>query len=391
MSDACTAFTGAKIFDGVGMHSGMALLVNGAHVGRMVDKKDIPSGTREVLLSGGILAPGYVDLQVNGGGGEMFNHSPSVQTLRVMSAAHARIGATSILPTLITDTPEHTRAAINAVAEAVASDVPGVEGLHLEGPHLSLARKGAHDPALIRPMNDEDLNALIDAARHLPVLMVTIAPESVTLEQMKILCNAGIILSLGHSDANYADCQAAAKAGVSCATHLFNAMSQLTNREPGLVGAAVGLGELSCGLIADLIHVHPQSIAAAMRAKCGPGRVFLVSDAMATAGSDISWFALNGRRIERHGDKLSLPDGTLAGAHLELTTAVRNMVNTVGTDLCCALEMATSVPAELIGRGEMIGTLNPGAIANLVHIGDDLSLQQTWVRGKPVEVACENA
>ncbi len=376
------ALTGAEIFDGERMHRGKTLLLDGERVAAIADK--VPDGTENRRLDGGILSPGFVDLQVNGGGGVMFNDAPTVETLRIMADAHARLGATSILPTLITDRPEITRAAIAAVYDAQAQGVAGIAGLHLEGPHLSLARKGAHDPALIRPMRENDLDLLLAAARQLPVLKVTIAPESVTPAQMRALADAGILLSLGHSDAGFAACAEAADHGARCVTHLFNAMSQLGSREPGLVGAALECGALSAGLIADLVHVHPRTIAAALRAKRGPGRVFLVSDAMATAGSDITAFTLNGREIRRAGGRLTLADGTLAGADLDLTRALRNIMTAADLDLPGALAMATTIPATLIGCDNRIGRLTPGARADILHLSDDLHLRAVWRGGAPL-------
>lgn len=375
------AYLASAIFDGSAMHRDAALLIQGSQSLGVVPRVDLPGDAAAQDLGGGIIAPGFVDLQVNGGGGVMLNSDQSVDALATMARAHARIGATSILPTLITDTPDHTAAAIEATIAAIAAGVPGVEGLHLEGPHLSQSRKGAHDPALIRPMQPADLDRLIAAAARLPVLKLTVAPENVTTDQMRALAAAGVLISLGHSDAPYADCVAAAGAGARCVTHLFNAMGQLGNREPGLVGAALDLGDLSVGLIADMIHVHPASIATALRAKKGPGQIFLVSDSMATAGSDIAGFTLNGRWIARDGDRLSLEDGTLAGAHLELATAIRNMVNVVGIPLSQALAMATSVPAGVIGRQAQLGHLRAGAVANFVQLTDDLYLAGSWQNG----------
>ena len=286
MSSGSTAYLGARIFDGFEFHSDAALLASAGKVDRIVGVKEVPDRFHRVTLAGGTLAPGFVDLQVNGGGGVMFNDSPTVETLRTMAEAHFSLGTTSILPTLITDTPELTRAAIEAAVQAIQKGVPGIAGLHLEGPHISIARKGAHDPTLIRPMTEADLTLLIEAARRLPVLFCTIAPESVTPEQMRRLSDAGSILSLGHSDCSFATACDAADHGVKCVTHLFNAMSQMGHREPGIVGAALSRPDLSAGLIADLVHVHPEMIRIALVAKKRPGQIFLVSDAMAPAGTD---------------------------------------------------------------------------------------------------------
>ncbi|MBN9673786.1 N-acetylglucosamine-6-phosphate deacetylase [Roseibium aggregatum] len=381
MTSSRKAFVGAEIFDGSQFHEDAALVTGNGRVLGIQALNEVPGTTEKIVLDGGILAPGYVDLQVNGGGGVMFNSAPTVETLTRMAQAHARSGATSILPTLITDTPEVTARAVETVALA-ASKVPGIAGLHLEGPHLALSRKGAHDATLIRPMTAGDLDALVQAAKRLPVLKVTVAPEAVTLEQIRALSDAGVLVSIGHTDCCYSDLAAAAEAGARCVTHLFNAQSQLGNREPGVVGAALQLGALSAGLIADGIHVHPASMSVALHAKQGPGQIFLVSDAMATAGSDIDSFTLNGREIRRETNRLTLADGTLAGAHLDLTTAIRNVVELCGLPLEKALAMATSVPAALIGRDTDIGTLRPGARADMVLLSEDLELMSVYLNAE---------
>ncbi|MCE8511461.1 N-acetylglucosamine-6-phosphate deacetylase [Ruegeria pomeroyi] len=374
------ALSGARILTPEGVVDGHMLVIDAGRIQRIAPLGEIPDNARHLRLQGGWLAPGFVDLQVNGGGGVMLNNAPSVDSLRKMAQAHARIGATTILPTLITDTPAVVAAAITAVEMAVAGGVPGIAGLHLEGPHLALSRKGAHDPALIRVMEEEDLALLLEAARRLPLLKVTLATESVTPEQIRALTAAGVLVSLGHTDARFEDCRAAADAGAACVTHLFNAQSQMGNREPGVVGAALALGALSAGIIADGVHVHPASLGNAIRAKAGPGRVFLVSDSMATAGSDIDAFTLNGREIRRSGDRLSLADGTLAGAHLELAQAIRNVMAMAGLDVAAAVGMATRSPADLIGRVDL-GRLAPGARADLVHLDDQVALRRVWRDG----------
>jgi len=378
------ALSGARILTPEGAVEGHALLIEAGRIQGLAPLGEIPAKARHLRLQGGWLAPGFVDLQVNGGGGVMLNNAPRLDSLRKMSEAHARIGATTILPTLITDAPEVVAAAISAVEAAISSGVPGIAGLHLEGPHLAPSRKGAHDPALIRPMDDEDLATLLEAARRLPLLKVTLATESATPEQIRALSGAGVLVSLGHTDASFADCRAAAEAGAACVTHLFNAQSQMGNREPGVVGAALALGTLSAGIIADGIHVHPVSLRNAIRAKTGPGRVFLVSDSMATAGSDIAAFTLNGREIRRSGDRLTLADGTLAGAHLELAQALCNVVEMAGLDVGEAVSMATRYPADLIGRSDL-GRIAIGARADLVHLDEDLCLRRVWRDGLDLE------
>jgi N-acetylglucosamine-6-phosphate deacetylase len=342
-------FRNGPIFDGTHLLDAHALRFENGRAAFLGPAIPAPTSGHTIDLAGDILFPGFVDLQVNGGAGILFNTDPSTATLRRIAAAHRSLGVTAFLPTLITDTAEKTRAAIAAVEDALREGVPGIAGLHLEGPHLSVARKGAHDPDLIRPMEAEDLDTLLRATETLPLLKVTVAPETVSEDQVKTLARAGVLVSLGHSDADYETCRRYFAAGASCVTHLFNAMSQLGNREPGLVGAALASGEASAGLIADAVHVHPESIRTAWKAKTGPGRIFLVSDAMAVAGSDLTEFELGGRLIKRKNGILTLADGTLAGADLDLAKAVRTMVEKVGIDIACALQASTSIPAGLIG------------------------------------------
>lgn len=377
------ALIGPDIFDGKARHRGAALVLDGDQVGAILPLADLPAGMARCDLGPGLLAPGLVDLQVNGGGGRMFNEDQSPHCLGVIAEAHARLGTTAILPTLITDSPAHTAAAIAAVRQALAQGIPGIAGLHLEGPHLSTTRKGAHDPALIRAMTDEDLARLCQAARDLPALMVTLAVESVRPAQIAALVSAGAVVSLGHSDARYEDVVAAVRAGARSATHLFNAMSQLCNREPGLVGAVLDLGGLSAGLIADGHHVHPAAIRAALRAKQGPGAIYLVSDAMATVGSAAPGFLLNGRQILRQGGRLELADGTLAGADVDLLTCARNMTLWGGQSPDQALAMSSLLPATLMSLAGH-GHLHPGARADILLLGPEMDLKQVWRGGVPL-------
>ncbi|WP_413871065.1 N-acetylglucosamine-6-phosphate deacetylase [Albidovulum sp.] len=384
---ARTLFRGADIFDGDRLGPG-SLLVEGGRIAAILPADTAaPDRAGSVELGGGTLCPGFVDLQANGGGGVMFNDTPDVATLARIAGAHARLGTLTLLPTLVTDMPEITRAAVDAVSEAVARGVPGIAGLHLEGPHLSLARKGAHDPSLIRPMTGDDLGFLLEAARKLPRLLVTIAPESVATEQISEMAKAGIVVSLGHTDAGFDACRAAFAAGARVVTHLFNAMSQLGNREPGLVGAALVTGGVSAGLIADGIHVHPAAIRTALAAKAGPGGLFLVTDAMAPAGTGMRAFRLNGREIRREAGRLTLADGTLAGADLDMARALAVLTRDVGVAFDRALAMATSGPARILGRGDRHGKLAPGRAADFVHLAPDLSLASVW-RGGERLAAC---
>lgn len=374
-----TWLRGARVFDGTDLHHGLAVAIEDGCIAALVP--DAEAGVGEEL-GGGILAPGFIDLQVNGGGGIMLDGAATVDRIAAICAAHAGLGATGILPTLITDRPDATAAVLAAGIAAAEAGVPGFLGLHLEGPHLDPRRKGAHDPALIRPMEDADLRALTDAARRLPALAVTLAPSAVSLQQIAALTGAGVIVSLGHTDCTATEAEAAMAAGARMVTHLYNAMSQLGHRAPGLVGAALD-GAADCGLIADGHHVDPVAMRVALAAKgagSGGGRMFLVSDAMAVAGTDARSFTLGGRRILRAGGRLTLEDGTLAGADLSLPQAVARLVDLTGTPLPHALAMASRIPAEAIARPDL-GRIHPGGPADLVWLDDDLLLRGVWQGG----------
>lgn len=379
------ALTGARIFDGAAWHVGHTLLVADGRIAALVPDGAVDAATPRSRLDGGLLVPGFVDLQVNGGGGVQFNQEPTGEALATICRAHARLGTTALLATLITDTPAVGRAALAAGRAAAAAGLPGFLGLHLEGPHLAVARKGAHDAALIRPLAAADAEALAAARRGLPALLVTVAPEAAPAALIARLAEAGVTVSLGHSDADYAAAEAAIAAGATMVTHLFNAMSPLGHRAPGMVGAALESGAVSAGLIADGIHVDRHAIAIAVRAKRGPGRLFLVSDAMATLGTDLAGFTLNGRAVRRAGGRLTLADGTLAGADLDLLSAVRFMHREVGLALDEALRMAALYPAQAIGLAPRLGRLAPGSAASMVHLSDDLALRAAWVEGRPVD------
>lgn len=384
---ALTAITGARIFDGDLWHEHSALLISDGRIAAIASYRDVPAEARIVPMDGLSLVPGFVDLQVNGGGGVLLNERPDVEGIRTICAAHARFGTTALLPTLITDSVAVTTAAIDAGLAARAAAVPGFLGLHLEGPHLSIARKGAHDPAFIRPMEQEDLARTIAARTGLDALLMTLAPENATNEQIAALHAAGVTVSLGHSDCGHATAAAAVAAGAQMTTHLFNAMSQLGNREPGMVGAALDLGHINAGLIADGYHVHPVSIGAALRAKRGPGRIFLVTDAMSPLGTDMTSFFLNGREIFREGGRLTLADGTLAGADIDMASCIRFMHDAVGIDLEEALRMASLYPAEAIGMTGRKGRLTHGHDADFAVIDDGVNVVSTWIGGTPVFAA----
>ncbi|WBU51930.1 N-acetylglucosamine-6-phosphate deacetylase [Paracoccus sp. SCSIO 75233] len=361
-----------SIFDGQSFLTGHAIVMEGARIAAILPIAE--AGPADIHQDG-IIAPGFLDLQVNGGGGRMVDGQTDLATLRHICATHRGLGCAGVLPTLITDTPEATAQVIAAGIAAAEDETPGFLGLHLEGPHLDPRRKGAHDPALIRPMDDADLHRLCDAAQALPVLMVTLAPEAVTPQQIAALSGAGAVVSLGHSDCSYEAAQAAFAAGARAATHLFNAMSQMGHRSPGLAGAVLAGDAPHAGLIADGIHVHPAAMKAALAARTEG--IFLVTDCMAFAGSDATEMRLNDRLIRRENGRLTLADGTLAGADLRMDRAISVVVEDVGTDPARALAMATSEPARAIGL-DGLGRLKPGLSPVPVLLDHRFSLRGIW-------------
>jgi len=366
--------SGARLFDGVRFHDGMAVVLSGDRIDAVVSVRDAPEG-KVIVLAGGILAPGLIDLQVNGGGGVMLSGTDALTEIATICAAHARLGTTGLLPTLITTSRAATRATLAAGVAAVTR-VPGFLGLHLEGPHLDPKRPGCHPARHIRPMTAEDLEVICEARAGMPALMLTLAPASVSPAQINRLTEAGVIVALGHAECSFAEAQAAFDAGARGVTHLFNAMSPLGAREPGLVGAALTL-PFACGLIADGIHVAPESARLALR--LARDRLFLVTDAMAAAGTDLTAFDLAGQRIHRANRSLRTESDTLAGADLSLPQAIRFCVEALGQPPEQALAMATSRPAALIGSNR--GRIAPGLPADLVHFTEDWQMTRVWQGG----------
>ena len=375
--------TGARLFDGEGFLDDCALIVQGGAIVSVTPNAERPRGGTERDLSGGILAPGFIDWQVNGGGGTLFNETPTVEGIRAIVEAHRKFGTTAMLPTVITDAPGTLAAALEA-ARVASGEIPGAIGVHVEGPFIDPRRKGAHPPEWIRPMRESDAAALI-AARS-GVMAVTLAPASVSSERVAELAKSGIVVSLGHSDATTEEARAVFDAGATAVTHLFNAMSQLSHRAPGVVGAALTDPRVICGFIADGYHVHEAATRVALKTK-GVGGIALVSDAMPPAAGGPKIYELNGRRVTQTGLRLTLEDGTLAGAAITMLDAVRYVHQTLGLGLADALTMASLTPARLLKIDSNFGRLKRGFRADLVHLGDDLSLKGVWVGGVETPLA----
>ena len=374
-------FYGARLFDGEATREDCALIVADGEIRALTPVAERPRDGEQIDLGGGTLAPGFVDWQVNGGGGVLFNAVPTPEAIAAIAAAHRREGVTAILPTVITVAPEILAAALSAAAEAVKRDC-GALGIHVEGPFIDARRKGAHLAEFIRPMREKDAERLIAAKAG--AMVVTLAPVAAGVERIARLASAGVIVSLGHAEATAEEARAAFAAGAVAVTHLFNAMSQFGSRAPGLVGAALAEPGVVCGLVADGCHVHDVAMRAAFNAK-GPGGIALVSDAMPPAAGGPSAFALQGRRVVRTGGRLVADDGALAGTAITILDAVRHVARALGLPLADALRMATSTPARLLKLDGRLGRLAPGLRADLVHLSDDLALAGVWRGGRREE------
>lgn len=363
-------FTGTEVLEGATVH---------VRDGRIADitKGSAPGVTRVE----GLLAPGLLDVQVNGGGGELFNDAPTVATLRIMAAAHAKLGVTGIMATLISDQRGKIAAAIEAVSEGMREGIPGLMGLHLEGPWLSAPRRGVHPERFLRSLDAEDMK-LLAQRRSFPV-MATLAPEQASPDDVKALTNAGVIVCIGHTAASHEDVEALLAAGATGFTHLFNAMPPLEGRKPGAVGVALISRKAWAGLILDGIHVHPVTARLAYIAKTAR-KLMLVSDAMATVGSTTPSMELFGQRIEVSDGALRKPEGTLAGAHLDLAMAARNAVAMLGASQEDALRMASLTPAEFLRVDHQRGRIAIGGRADMVLFGPDLDVRQAWIGGAEV-------
>ena len=371
------ALTNCIIHTPSGRLEAHAVLIEGRLIAGIVDAANIPAGTPVQDLAGGHLAPGFIDVQVNGGGGVMFNAAPTSETIAAMASAHRRFGTVGFLPTLITDDRARVAQAIDAVSEALAAATPGLLGIHLEGPLINPARKGMHQGGHIGMLEAEDVARLaaLPAAR-----LVTLAPECAPPGLIAQLTAAGIRISAGHTEATAEQIKAAHSEGLTGITHLFNAMSQFTGRAPGAVGAALANDDLWCGIIADGVHVHATSILAAWRAK--RDKLFLVTDAMAPVGTDMTRFEQAGEEITVRDGSCFLADGRLAGSTLDMAGAVRHCVDNVSIPLDAALAMASAHPAEFLGLDSTLGKIDAGYAASLVWLDDDLAVKATWIDGQ---------
>jgi N-acetylglucosamine-6-phosphate deacetylase len=373
------ALTGTRIFDGKSIRNEMTVVIDGARIVEVVAAKNLAKGVERRILNGGLLVPGFIDVQVNGGGGALLNDNPTVNTVRRIAESHRKFGTTGMLPTVITDAPEILSKAIAAVKAARAENIPGVLGIHIEGPFLDKERKGAHEARFIREMTEADVAQIANA--DCGSIMLTLAPNRVAPNLITSLAGKGVLVSLGHSEANVAEVTIALASGARAFTHLFNAMSQLNGREPGMVGAALSDPNSFCGLIADGFHVHDAAMKVALAAK-PHNRIMLITDAMPTAAGGPNSFELQGRKIHLKNGKLQLDDNTLAGSNLTVDEAVRFCVKKLNVGLEDALRMASLNPAAFLRRDHELGRIKSGYLASLVHLSDDLRVLETWIDGR---------
>ncbi|NOK39362.1 N-acetylglucosamine-6-phosphate deacetylase [Corallococcus exercitus] len=383
---APTVLQGARVFTGDQFLEGHAVVLEGDTVHAVVPSSAIPPGaTVHTLLGDTLLAPGFVDVQVNGAGGVLFNDTPTVEAALAIASAMRACGTTGLLPTFITDDAARMREACEAALTATSRPDSGVLGIHLEGPFISRERAGVHVPSFIRAPDPRDLDYLTALPRRFAAhggrVLMTLAPECVDDATLRRLATSGVVLSAGHTAATSERTTQALHAGVRGFTHLFNAMPPVMNRQPGPVVAALTQDDAWCGVIADGVHVHADNLRLLLKVK-PPGKVFLVTDAMPPVGTPVTSFTLQGRTILRRHGRLETEDGTLAGADIDLTAAVRHCVHALGVPLEEALRMASLHPAAFIGLHGHRGRIAPGQRADLVLLKPDLSVHSTWVAGQ---------
>jgi len=373
-----SAFCNAKILGGDGWLTDHAVLVRNGVIDAIVISSDVPQGAELFDLDGNILLPGFIDVQVNGGGGTLFNADPTVEGITAIMAAHRTFGTTGMLPTIISDDLGVVARAITAVDTAIEAGVPGILGIHIEGPFLSKAKKGAHDADKFRKLDDEAI-ALLSSLKNGKTL-VTLAPEETSPDMIQKLVANGVIVSAGHTNATCEEARAGLNASITGFTHLYNAMSQITGREPGVVGAALADTNSYAGIIVDKHHVARESLQAAIRAK-GVDHMMLVTDAMPTVGAADKSFALSGMQVRAQNGRCVLSDGTLAGSDLDMASAVRNARDWLGLPLEDAARMASTVPVEFLGLSETHGSIEAGKQANFVLVDEALQVQRVWIKG----------
>lgn len=372
------AFVDARIVLTDRVVDGEALIVDGDRIIGLVASDAVPCGCVVHDVEGGWLLPGFIDTQVNGGGDVLFNDQPDVEGIRAIAAAHRRYGTTGLLPTLISDYPDVVDAAIAVGEAALAQGVPGILGVHIEGPHLNAAKKGIHDPMRFAPIDREVLARLAvpTAGRRI----VTFAPELAPAGAIRALADAGVLMCAGHSMADYEQTRSALADGLAGFTHLFNAMTPFLSRAPGMVGAALEDRASHFGLIVDGLHVHPAALRVALLAR-GIAGAMLVTDAMPPVGGVRDHFSLMGQDIVVVDGTCRGPDGTLAGSALSMVQSLCNAMDMLGCDIVAASRMASGNPATFLRLDHETGRIAPGLRADLVHLDTDRRVCATWIAG----------
>lgn len=372
------ALTDCRIFTGSDTLDGHAVIIDGDKIKHICLQNELPAELATHSLEGAYLAPGFIDLQLNGCGGVMFNDDISAKTIQTMHLANLRSGCTSFLPTLITSSDEDMKKSVEAIREYQASHPHQALGLHLEGPYLNIEKKGIHNVDYIRASDDAMIQFMVTNADV--ITKVTLAPELTPSAHIQALSNAGIVVSAGHTNATYQEARAGFQAGIAFTTHLFNAMTPITGRDPGMVGAIYDTPEVYTGVIADGFHVDYANIRIAHKLK--GEKLVLVTDAVAPAGADMDHFIFVGKKVYYRDGKCIDENGTLGGSALTMIEAVQNTVEQVGIALDETLKMATLYPARAIGVADKLGAIKPNYIANLTAFDRDFKIKATVVNGE---------
>ena len=372
------AITGAKIFLDHKLLDNKALLIDGENIIGIVAKNDIPDNIKIKQLNGGILSPGFIDLQVNGGGGKLFNNSPDKESLDEIIKAHQHFGTTSIMPTVISDSLNVLQRCTSTISNEINNN-KSLLGVHIEGPFFNVKYRGVHQKQYINTINNDYLS-LFESLEGFPV-MLTLAPECISIKQLKHLKSLGFKILAGHTDASYDQLEEAIKYGLDGFTHLFNAMGQISAREPGVVGSALNFSNTSASIIVDLHHVHPSLIEMSYKQK-PKGKLFFVSDSMATINHGEPSFELYDEVVSESNGRLINSEGKLAGSSITQIDAIKNAYTSCNIPLSDAIAMATSYPAEYLGVGDYLGSLKANYRADLAHFDIDFNVKNVWVAGK---------
>jgi len=375
-------FRNGHVLTDRGFERDVSVVVEDGYIVAVLPGNTATTTASTIDLQGGYLVPGFIDTQVNGGGDVLFNDEPTVEGVRRIAAAHRRFGTTGLMPTLISDDVAVMQRAIEAVRDAIAQNVPGILGIHLEGPYLAEARKGVHDPHRFHTPDGRELDLV--ASLGVAKTIVTLAPERFAPDTLRALADRGVLVCAGHTAATYEQLRDAFAAGVRGVTHLFNAMTPMGSREPGGVGAALEDPDSWCGIIVDGFHVHDASLRIAIAAK-PRGKMMLVTDAMPPVGGEREEFSLYGVPMNYRDGMCTTAEGTLAGSALDMATAVRNTVERVGLPLDEACRMASTYPAEFLGLGGERGRIAPGYRADLAVLDPGLHVQGTWIAGRAAQ------